>query len=578
MTADRAVALGEAPADLLLRGGRIFRPEAREFVRADLAVAGGRVAAQFEDGTPVESTDEQTTVLDVDGRHVVPGFIDAHTHVDTYQTVETAYHHLLAGGTTGLVAEVSGFQAAFGAEGIEAVLAATADLPLAVRVVVSPIPLVETFEPRHPTDVARLCDLLARPRVCGVGEVPWIHLLADDGGMGLLERSRREGKPVSAHGAGCRGQKLQALAAMVDNDHEAVTAADFLDRLAAGIHPVARSGSIRDDVPAFAEAYQRRPEAIAAECSLCTDGMWPGAILADGYVNEVVRRVIEAGVDPVDALGMATLNPARRFGFDRRGTLAPGSVADAVVLEDLESVAVGTVVAAGEVVVRDGEPLVGPRSHDYPDRFAGPVDVAVPDDLCEIPVSAASDGSVRAIEHRGGLLTAETTVAPAVIDGSLAPDPAGDVLEVVHVDRHPAGDGEAFAGFLTGFGLDRGAAATTITWDTPSIVGVGADRADLRAAVERLTEVGGGWTVIEDGDVVTEFATPLGARCSARSLADSAARMRELRTALADRGTSADRPLLAIQTLTFAGVPALKLSRSGYADIDAREVVGLSPG
>jgi adenine deaminase len=577
MTA-RAVSLGDDEADLVVRNGRVFRPESAEFVLADLAVVDGRVAAQLEDRTTGPVVGDDTTVVDASGQHVVPGFVDAHTHVDTIQTLGAAYPHHLAGGTTSLVAELNGFQLLFGVPGVEALLDVAADIPVAVRFVVSPLSLVDTFEEPRPVDTGALCDLLARPEVCGVGEFPWIHAVGrESGAEELFERARQESKPISAHGAGCRGGKLQALAGVVDNDHEAISAEGFQERVRAGSHAIARSGSVRDDAPAFGEAYEEFGRTRIAEFSLATDGTGPGSLLEEGHMDAVLRRVIDAGVAPADAFRLATLNPARHFGLDGRGTLAPGSVADIVVLDDVETVAVDTVVAGGEVVVRDGEPLVEPRSHSYPDYFYDAVDVSLADDACLVSAGAAVDGRVRAIEHRRGLVTAETTVQPGIDGKHLVPDPATDALKLVHVDRHPDGDGDAFAGFLTGYGLESGAAATTLTWDTTSLVGVGADDADLGTAMERVIELDGGGVVVEDGDVVAELALPIGGRSTDRPLAETAQRLDDIETALRSRGVTADRPLLAVQTITFVGVPALKLGRTGYADVTGPDVVGLAP-
>jgi len=578
MTAGRAVSLGDDKADLVVRNGRVFRPEPAEFVTADLAVVDGRVAAQLEERAAGSVVGDDTTVVDASGQHVVPGFVDAHTHVDTTQTLGAAYPHHLGGGTTSIVAELNGFQMLFGPPGVEALLEAAAGLPVAVRFVVSPLSLVDTFEESYPVDTGALCDLLARPQVCGVGEFPWIHAVGrESGAEELFERARQEGKPISAHGAGCHGEKLQALAGVVDNDHEAVSADGFQERVEAGMHTIARSGWIRDDIPAFGEAYEAFGRTRIAEFSLATDGTGPGSLLEEGHMDAVLRRVIDAGVAPADAFRLATLNPARHFGLNGRGTLAPGSVADLVVLDDVETVAVDTVVAGGEAVVRDGEPLVEPRSHSYPDYFYDAVDVSLADDACLVSARAAVDGRVRAIEHRRGLITAETTVQPAVDAEHLVPDPTADVLKLVHVDRHPDGDGDTFAGFLTGYGLESGAAATTLTWDTTSLVGVGADDADLVAAIGRVIELDGGWVVVEDGDVVAELALPIGGRSTDRPLAETARRLDDVETALRSRGVTADRPLLAVQTLTFVGVPALKLGRTGYADVAGLDIVGLAP-
>ena len=325
-------------------------------------------------------------------------------------------------------------------------------------------------------------------------------------------------------------------------------------------------------------------------------------------MDAVVRRAIEEGVAPVDAIRMATLNPARHFGLDAEGvgSLSPGSAADVVVLDDLESVAVSTVLSGGEVVYADHdgdgrggarEALVEPRSHDYPDRFYDSAAVSADPDRFRVPASVAGpDGEVRAIERGRGLLSGETTVAPPVAGGELVADPDADVLKAALLDRHPGrergGDGGArngergFTGFLTGFGLDSGAVATTVVWETTAVLAVGADDDAMAAAVERVADLGGGWAVVESGsetasrdppEVLAELPAPVAGVCADAPVEDVAAGMDAVEDALGRLGASGDRPLLALQTLAFPGVPALKLTVSGYADVLDRELVGLTP-
>ncbi|MFC4552667.1 MULTISPECIES: adenine deaminase C-terminal domain-containing protein [Halorussus] len=569
------VALGEEPADLVVTGGRVCLPEKGEFQARDVAVKNGRVAALPEDAESVIG--EETRVVNASGRVVAPGFVDAHTHLDLHQTFESAYHYVVESGTTTVVSEAASYGSAFGAEGVEQLLAATSYLPVRVRVTVPPQPLVDTFEPRRASDeeAEELSDLLADDRVVGVGETDWIHAVGRDTPVELLyERARAEGKTVSGHGAGCSGEKFAAFATIIDDDHESISGADIVERIENGVHAIGRYGSIRDDMAAVGEAY---PEVGAADLSLSTDGMWPRELIDEGYMDVVVRRAIEEGVAPADAIRMATLNPARHFGLSDVGSLAPGNAADVILIDDLDEVNVSTVISGGEVVYNKGESKVAPRTHEYPERFYDSVDVATDPAEFRVSADAAVDGEVRAIEYRGGLLSGETTVSPPVEDGELRADPDADVLKVTLLDRHPNGDGTGFTGFLTGLGLDSGAVATSGTWETPGVVAVGTNDDDHRAAVAHVAEMGGGWAVVEDGDVVAELPTRVAGACSDLEVEETAKLYGAVESALRRLGADVERPMLAVQTLTFPGVPTLRLSFSGYADVLNREVVGLSP-
>ncbi|WP_336364166.1 adenine deaminase C-terminal domain-containing protein [Halalkalicoccus salilacus] len=570
------VALGKEPADLVVADGRVLCPETGEFRSRDVAVVNNRIAALPESAEGVVGP--ETEVINADDHAVVPGFIDAHTHLDLLQSYETVYHRSLEGGTTAVVTECSSIGGAFGAAGVEQLLAATAYLPVTVRATVPPTPLFDTFEPPRATgrEADRLIGLLEDDRVIGVGESGWIHAVGrDTPAEALYERARELGKPVTGHGAGCRGAKLAAFASIVDDDHEAISTDGVVARAENGIHVVGRYGSIRDDIDALAGGYERIG---IAECSLSTDGMWPRDLLHEGHMNAVVRRAIEAGIEPADAVRMATLNPARHFGFADRGSLAPGNVADVVLLSDLERVAVRTVISGGEVVVRNGSATVGPRHREYPDRFYGAAEIRTDPERFTV---AGREGPVRAICYEAGLLSSETTVEPRRDGGGFRADPDHDVLKVALLDRHPdaSDETEGFTGFLAGFGLERGAAATSITWERAGVLVVGAEEEAMSRAAERVRELGGGWVVVDEGGEVTaELPLRIGATCSDLDLEETATLLGTIERALRSQGADVERPLLAVQTLSFTGVPALKLSFSGYADVLNRELVGLDPG
>lgn len=579
------VALGERPADLVVRNGTVLSPESGTLRERDVAVLDDRIAALPASAESV--VDADTTVVDAAGCTVVPGFVDAHTHVDLGPTVETAYHQWLLGGTTAVVTESSSIASSAGPDGVRALLDAAADLPVTVRPTVPPQWLIDTFEPARATEAEAeaLEALLADDRIAGVGEIGWIHIVGRDCPVErLVERAHELGKPVVGHGAGVRGEKLAAFATVVDDDHEAITGEGAIERVEAGLHVVGRSGSVRDDLDAVVAASE---ELGAAELSLSTDGVEPRDLLAEGYMDVVVRETIEAGVPPTDAVRMATLNPARHYGLDDRGSLAPGDVADLVVLSDLESVAVRDVIVGGEVVVRDGEALVGPREHAYPDEVSDTVAGSVSPGRFHVPASRARDGRVRAIDcgSDAGPLTRETVVEPPVSEEDDGPvltaDPDRDLLlaglfeRTVFGEEIPTADSNQFTGFLAGLGLEAGAVATTETWECPGLLVVGTDPEAMAAAVEHVTEMGGGWAVYHDG-VLADLPMPVGAMASALPVEETADRYERIESTMDDLGCSVDRPLLALGTLTFTGVPALKLTPSGYADVLGRELVGLA--
>lgn len=568
----RAVALRERRPDLVVQNGRVFHPETETFERGSLLVCGDRIAGVTADEVELGP---RTAVVDAEGGTVLPGFIDAHTHLDTLQVFEQSYTHALTGGTTTVVTECDRFAARFGAAGVEAMLTATADLPVDVYVSLPPGPFLEDIAGVDQPDIdqSQLLELADVDRVVGVGEMFWNHVVLDGGQnpvWALLEAVVERGKVVSGHGAGCRDEKLSAFATIVDNDHEILAGEDVPERVKRGITAIGRYGSIRDDMAAFVAGVDDLPDGVAC---LCSDGMWPRELLAEGYMDEVVRRAIAAGLEPARAFRMATLNAADHFGLDDRGSLAPGSVADVIVVSDVRLVDVDTVISGGEIVVEDGAAGVESRPFEYPPEFTDCVHVDIPDDRFD--VVAADTGEVRAIEFAGQLLSTETQVTPPVEDGLFVAAPRDGLNKAAVLPVDPAQNDGGFTGFLTGLGLREGAVATSDPWTHPGVVVIGADSEEMTAAARRVADIGGGWVVVHDGDVVAEFPTPVAGVCAATPVETSLDRLQAIRSALEAQGVSTPQPLVAIGTVAAIGMPWLKLASTGYVDTAENELVGL---
>ncbi|MFC7114461.1 adenine deaminase C-terminal domain-containing protein [Natronoarchaeum sp. GCM10025703] len=332
---------------------------------------------------------------------------------------------------------------------------------------------------------------------------------------------------------------------------------------------------MRNDIDALADAVGRIGP---SELSLSTDGMWPRDLLDEGAMDAVVRRTIEAGVDPVDALRMATLNPARHFGLDERGSLAPGNVADVVIVDDLEAMNVTTVLSGGEVVVRNEEIRVAPRSHEYPAFVYDTIDVESGPESFAVPAEAADEnGRVRAIEVGEGLLSMATTVEPRVEDGDLHAAPDRNVAKVALLDRHPDGDGTGFTGFLEGYGIDEGAVATSMTMESTGVLAVGTSDEALSTAVEHVADLGGGWAVVRDGEPIAEVPYRIAGAAADLEVEETAQLLNAVENGCRSLGVDVDQPLLTVVSLPFVGVPTFKLTFSGYADVLNRSVVGLTP-
>jgi adenine deaminase len=567
------VGLGTAAPDLLVVGAEVVNVYTGEVVRWDVAVADGRVAAVGPDLAGTASA--ETDCIDARGKVLVPGFFDAHTHLDTFVALPELLREAIPRGLTAVVTEMAQLSSALGGAGARWFLETLAAQPIHAYATAPVITYLSAEgEPGVPLlDEAAMAALLEDPRVLGLGEVYWHRLVPEpDRLLPLIERARALGKTVEGHGAGARGARLVACAgAGLDSCHEPITASEALERLRLGMRVQIREGSVRRDLEAVLAL--RHTGASLRRVTLASDGIWPRDLLERGYMDGIVQRAIDLGLPPVTAYQMASLHGAEHFGLDRElGGIAPGRWADVLVLPDLRAVRPELVLARGQVVARDGRCLVPcplvplPRTlYDAP--RPGPLDPA--------SLGMAAPGPqapVRVIRVAGDIVTAETAATLPVRDGAVQAQPAQDLLLAVVADRRSGRD-RGF-GVVQGFGLREGAVASTLSFDTADLVLVGASHEALAAAGRRAVALRGGFVVVDArGAVRAELALPIGGVAAAAPVPAVARALDAVEAALRDLGCGLARPLLTLQTLTFTAIPALRLTTRGLLDVKSRQHV-----
>jgi adenine deaminase len=568
-----AVALGETPPDLLVTGGEVLNVYTGELLRADVAVAGDAIAAVAPD---LERTAGPATArIDARGRVLVPGFVDAHTHLDVFVALPDLLREAIPRGLTAVVTEMTQVTSALGLEGARWFLETLRAQPIhafATAPVISYL-TAEDAAGDPVISATELAWLLEDPQVLGLGEVYWHRLLPEpDRLLPLMARARALGKTVEGHSAGARGPRLAACAAMgVDSCHEPITAGEALERLRLGMRVLIRQGSIRRDLDAVLAVSETGVSLRRA--ALVSDGVWPGDLLAHGYMDGIVQAAIERGVPPVTAYQMASLNPAEHFGLDRRlGGLAPGRSADLLVLPDLRTVRPELVLARGRIAAREGRCLVPCPAPPFP---AGLYDGPRPGPLDPSSFRLAAAGSrarVRVIRAAADIVTEEAVGELPVRDGAVVADPAADLLLAAVLDRR--GAGRRGLGVVQGFGLREGAIASSVSFDAADLVVVGAGLEAMAAAVQRVVALGGGLAVVDGaGAVRAQVALPLGGVAAAAPVPEVARELRALEGALRGLGCALARPLLTLQTLTFSAVPALRLTSRGLLAVKTRTIV-----
>ncbi|HTU02978.1 MAG TPA: adenine deaminase C-terminal domain-containing protein, partial [Candidatus Sulfotelmatobacter sp.] len=391
----------------------------------------------------------------------------------------------------------------------------------------------------------------------------------------LIAKAEALGKTVEGHGAGARGPKLAAfVAAGATSCHEPITAEEVRARLRLGLFTMIRDGSIRRDSGALKGGF---PEAATSRLMLASDTVWGDGLLARGYLDESARQAVAMGLTPMQALRAITLAPAEHFRLDGQvGGLAPGRQADLVLLPDLETFRPRVVVAQGRVAARDGEMAVPVPPVLLPaDRLPRPrlPEGFGPDRLAIKAPRGPDRVRVRTIHFAAEILTEERLVDVRAQDGKLPADPTADRLKVVALDR--SGSGRMAVGFVSGYGLRRGALAFSLSFDTSNLILLGADDGDILMAAARMVGLGGGCVVVADGAVRAELPLPLGGITSEQPLATVAAGIQVLQDTLRGLGCVRANPFLSALVLTFTAIPALRIREQGLWDVRRDHVVPL---
>ncbi len=562
-----AVARGEQSADLLLKNAQLVNVLSGEIHPADIAIHEGRIVGWGEY--------QARQVVDLGGRFVCPGLIDAHVHLESSMVRPAEFARaVVPHGTTAVVCDPHEIANVLGLEGVRYILQASEGLPLRVYVMApSCVPATSMETAGAELTAADIETLWDHERVIGLAEMmnfPGVLFRVP----AVLEKLRAAGgRPIDGHAPGLSGLDLNAyIAAGVRTDHECTDLAEAQEKLGKGMHILIREGTTARNLHALLPLVTARNARL---CHFCTDDRHPDTLLTEGHIDDIVRRAIAAGLDPVTAFQMATIHTAELFRLWDLGAVAPGYRADLLVLDDLETVQVAQVYAAGRLVAEGGRFL--------PDRAALPavsirpgvrVDVAALD--FTIPVGgAAAEATVRVIGViPEQIVTEELHLSPTVADGAVVSDPERDLLKIAVVERH-RGTGNVGLGLVRGFGLRRGAIASSVAHDSHNIVVIGATDADMKAAVAAVVEMGGGQVVVAEGEVQAACPLPIAGLMSDRPLEEVRDRVAALTEAAHALGCTLPDPLMTMSFLALPVIPALKLTDRGLVDVGKFDFVPL---
>lgn len=571
------VALGRAPADLVVRGGTLLSVYTNEWLEGwGLAVKGDRIAAIGPDVDAAVGPD--TAVVDAAGRYVIPGLIDAHYHQDIITGVAEFARMVVPRGCTAAIGEVTHTANVGGYAGVCAFMEGVEALPFRSYAVAPMISFLcsDGGDGQPMISAEEVEAFLRHPRVLGLGEIYW-HRAMDppEDLVRLVAAARGAGKAVDGHSAGARGQKLQAFAALgVTSCHEPITAAEVVERLRLGLDTMVREGAVRQDMDALKPLIGQGLD-LWRIC-LVTDGPWPDMLVNRGYLDHLYRRAVGLGMTPAQAIRALSLHPAEHFGLDRdMGGLAPGRFADFCVVTDLPSLACERVYCGGRLVAQDGKLTVSLAPNAALRRALPGVKLPAPMEPGHftIPAPEGRKAVVRVAEWVATLVNREVHEELPVRDGALVVQPAAGYSKAAALDRF--GHGRRTVGVVKGFNLKRGAFALSYSFDCANLVAIGANDADMALALNRMAELGGGFIVADGGRIVAELPLEVGGAVSEALVVDLAAQLQAVQEAICRLGCPLPNPVVAGSTLTFSAVPSLRIRERGLVQVRTGQPVGL---
>ncbi|MEJ2155862.1 MAG: adenine deaminase C-terminal domain-containing protein [Desulfobacteraceae bacterium] len=569
------VALGDEPAQTAIVNAQVVNVYTAEVLTGQTILIDGAWIAYVGEDRDFDFS-RTTQVIEASGKVIIPGLIDGHTHLSWGFSVPEFLKAAIPGGTTTIITEAMEPYPVAGYDGVCDFLASLADQP--IKIFATAPAMASTSQQTmgiRPEDLQRL---LEREDILGLGESYWQTVLQQPQRMlPAMTETLAAGKRLEGHSAGARGRKLAAYAAIgISSCHEPITAEEVLARLRMGIYVMAREGSIRRDLKAIASIKDQAVD--LRRLILATDGIQPKALLENGYMEFVLQRALEYGFAPATAVQAVTLNVAEHFGLDDLvGAVAPGRLADLVLLPKLTTIEPELVMSNGKVVAKEGELTVPPRSHQFApasyETIRLPGVMKADDFALQLPADHPSI-TLRIMEMVTDLVTREVQEQyPATMLERL-PDPSDDLLKVAAIDRTHQ-PGRLFTGLIRGFGLKSGAIASSAAWDTSTIIVVGAGNADMAAAVNHVAALRGGAVVTNGGAILAELPLPVFGLISEWPLDRLARSIQQFNQSAAELGVPFPDPMLSLNTLTGAAIPHLRICEEGLVNLRTGQTMNL---
>jgi len=565
------IALGEKAADQYIKGGQVLNVYTGELLKENIALYKDRIAYV---GPSEKMIGNKTRAWRVKGKILVPGYMDPHAHTDLYYNPAAFSDQVVETGTTSIFSDMHDLANALGLSGVLQVLKDAPRYPITFYMAVpSSSPPVPRFEGKEFFNIGEVQRLLKRPEVLGLSEVTaFVRILNKEPRLlNILNKARALGKTVEGHTTGISHDKLNALIdAGLTSCHESITAEDVKKRLRLGLYVMCRGGSIRNDLPHLVKAIRELSDYDTSRIMLTPDGLFPGEMTRFGYLDYVVKQVIQLGINPIRAFQMVTINPARYFKLDQeQGALAPGRRADILLLSDLREPKPVSVMSKGNWIIREGQ-RVSPSLPPFPSgTYDRPLNLSpirpgffrfyIPD-RNPIPIITVRD---KTLTRRVDRLIQDT-------DGFVQASLQEDVAKIALIPRQ---GGRAGMGLVSGFGARIGAIASSIAHETHSLLVVGFNDKDMAQAVNQVVKMGGGITVVKEGKTLARLSLPIGGIMSALKVPRLAGELERITNTLKELGCSLEDPLWTLGFLSFTSLIELRITFSGVYEVKTGKIL-----
>ena len=564
-----AVARGDRPADVVVRGARVANVLTLEYEEVDVALFGDRIAG-------LGKGYEGRTVVDARGAVLLPGMIDGHVHIESTMLAPPVFADaVVTHGTTAVMADPHEIANALGMRGVEYMYLSSRGAPVDVFLgAPSCVPASDFETPFDPLEMTAVREMFRRGWCQHLGEVMNFPAVinGDPALWGKLEAAGDV--PLTGHAPGVSGGALNAYALSgVSSDHECVGPEEALEKLRRGMWVMMREGASFPNLRTLLAVVKENP-ALAARCMAVTDDITARYIAEVGHMDVKVRIMVEEGLNPLLAVRMVTFSPADYFRLRDRGAVAPGLRADLVLVDDLRSFQVDRVWKDGRLVVEGGR-RVGGTASASPVSFppAARVTPPTPERLA-VPASGPVMNVIGVTE--GDVLTRTLRMEPTVRDGLAVADPDRDLAKIVVLERHRA-TGRFAVGFVSGLGIGRGAVASSVAHDAHNFVAAGMDDRSIAAALAHLCETGGGLAVADGDTVRGALDLPIGGLMTNLDAASAARALDDLERCAGELGVGIAHPFMVLSFLCLSVIPELRITDQGYVDITRGGIQPLFP-